>query len=157
MKIIARRLLGELVAVFGIVLSLMFVGFELRQNTIAARSAAFQEIGIATAQGWLERSQNRELSDILTKASSTHGGDNDLGDSDRGLVRAWLLSFVRISETIYLQMEQGLLDEEAFETFGYGNATFDNALLVAAWPDMRSVISPGFAAYVENRYPNLSR
>ncbi len=157
MKNISIRFVAELIAVIGVVLSLIFVGFELRQNTIAARSAAFQEIGVATAQGWLERSLNRELSDILLKANSTPSAYHDLSDSDRGLVRAWLLSFVRLSETIYLQIDQGLLDEQAFDTLGYGEVTFGSASVGAAWPEMRPQITPGFAQFVEARYPNLAQ
>jgi len=156
MKHISIRVLGEVVAVLGIVLSLIFVGFELRQSTIAARSAAFQEIGIATAQGWLERSLNRELSDTMLKANSAPGAYYDLSDSDRALVRAWLLSYIRLSETIYLQIEQGLLAEGAFDTLGYGDGTFGNIVMEAAWPNMRPLITSGFAEYVEQRYPNLS-
>lgn len=157
MKNISIRVIGEIVAVLGIALSLIFVGFELRQNTIAARSAAFQEIGIATAQGWLERSLNRELSDIFLKANSAPRAYYELDNSDRALVGAWLLSYIRLSETIYLQIEQGLLDEQAFDTLGYGDATFGNIVVQAAWPNMRPLITPGFAAYVEVKYPNLSK
>ena len=43
-----RETLGFLAVVAGLV----FVGLEIRQNTIAARSAAYWEIGQATAESW---------------------------------------------------------------------------------------------------------
>jgi len=157
MKHVSVRTLGESIAVLGVVLSLIFVGMELRQNTIASRSAAFQELGIATAQGWLEMSQNRELSDIVQLASSGPGGYDQLSASDAAILRAYLLSFIRLSETIYLQIEQGLLDEAAFDTLGYGDSTFGNIAVEEAWPDMKPLITPSFASYVESKYDNLTR
>ncbi len=157
MRNISIRVLGEIIAVTGLVLSLIFVGFEIQQSTVAARSAAYQEIGIATAQVWLERSTNRELSDAILKASSGPGEYHNLSSSDKALVRSWLLSFIRLSETIYLQIEQGLLDEQAFDTLGYGDTTFGNSIVQAAWPEMRAVTTSSFAEFVEERYEGLSQ
>ena len=47
---ISARDVGEIIAVTCLVLSLIFVGLELRQSTIASRAAAFQEFDEA-AQG----------------------------------------------------------------------------------------------------------
>ncbi|MGI9248372.1 MAG: hypothetical protein ACR2QI_05115, partial [Woeseiaceae bacterium] len=40
----------ELVGIFGILISLIFVGIELRNSNLHARAAAFQAIGIATSE-----------------------------------------------------------------------------------------------------------
>ncbi len=45
----SKKAIRETLAVLGVVASLIFVGYEIRQNTIAARAAAYQAIGIATA------------------------------------------------------------------------------------------------------------
>ncbi len=157
MRNISIRALGEITAVIGILLSLIFVGFEIQQSTITARSAAYQEIGIATAQGWLETALNRELIDVLGKAASGPGEYHNLSPSDKSMIRAWLLSFIRLSETIYLQVEQGLLSEQAFDTLGHGDITFAGDLTQSAWPDMRPLITPSFVEFIEDRYEGLSQ
>ena len=55
----------ELIGAGAVVLGLIFVGLELRQSTIAARAAAYQELGIATADIWYLQSTHRELNDIF--------------------------------------------------------------------------------------------
>ena len=44
------REVGEAIALLGVIASLVFVGLELRENRIAARAAAYQELGIAVAE-----------------------------------------------------------------------------------------------------------
>ena len=52
-----RETLGFLV----VVASLVFVGMEIRQNTIAARAAAYQAIGIATAAVFDNQAHDRQF------------------------------------------------------------------------------------------------
>ena len=40
----------ESLAALGVIASMVFVGLQIRQSNIQARAAAFQEIGIATAE-----------------------------------------------------------------------------------------------------------
>ncbi len=43
------------------------------------------------------------------------------------------------------------------DTLGYGDVTFGNPLVEDAWPDLRQLITPDYADYLEERFPNLSR
>ena len=47
----SMRTFGEIVAVIGILLGLVFVGWEIRQNNRFAQAAAYQEIGFTTMEG----------------------------------------------------------------------------------------------------------
>jgi len=47
---LSARAVGEIVAVISVVLSLLFVGLQLRQSTAATQAAAYQELGIATSE-----------------------------------------------------------------------------------------------------------
>lgn len=55
----------ELVGIAAVVLSLIFVAYEVRQNTISARAAAIQEIGIATAEMWGEYARDPAMIRLL--------------------------------------------------------------------------------------------
>ena len=48
----STKAIGETLAALSVVASLIFVGYEIRQNTVAARAAAYQAIGIASAAAW---------------------------------------------------------------------------------------------------------
>ena len=59
------RTLGELVALSGVVLSLFFVGWELRQNTAAVRGATYQALSDTMADDLSAVAQNPELGGLL--------------------------------------------------------------------------------------------
>jgi hypothetical protein len=43
----------EVVGFAGVVASLVFVGVEIRQNTVTARAAAYQAMGEAVSDSWI--------------------------------------------------------------------------------------------------------
>ena len=44
------KAIAEALAAMGVIASMMFVGMEIRQSNAQARAAAYQSIGVATAQ-----------------------------------------------------------------------------------------------------------
>jgi len=155
MRNISSRELVELVATLGVVLSLAFVGYEIRQNTISARASAFQEIGIATSELWNDIAHDRELSDILYQANSDLGEYQKLSPSDQALARAYTVAALRMYEVVYLQVEQGLLDAAALNALGYGDQFESSNLLRSIWPDVRRLVTPSFADYLESNNQQL--
>ena len=148
---------GEILGALAVFASLMYLAAQIRGQSKQARASAFQEIGIATAAGWSVLAQNRELSDAVWAAVARNDGYLDLSESDKGIIRAQLLSWIRLGESLYLQTQQELLDEEAMDKLGYGAVTFKNPLVEDAWPDLRQLITPDYAEYLEGRFPNLSQ
>ncbi len=139
----------------GVVASLVFVGLELRQSRIAARAAAYQELGIAVADNWMDRADNRELNDLVFLAmyadSATWAG---ISDSDAYLLRSYVVANVRLYETVYLQVQQHLLDAEALENLGWTHL-MDSKLLERTWSQVKPAVTPGFARYLEDEQPLL--
>ena len=148
---------GEILGALAVFASLMYLAAQIRDRNKQARASAFQEIGIATAAGWSVLAQNRELSDAVWTAVARNDGYLDQSESDKGIIRAQLLSWIRLGESLYLQTQQELLDEAAMDTLGYGDVTFKNPLVEDAWPDLRQLITPDYAEYLEGRFPNLSQ
>ena len=48
------KALREAIGLMGVIGSLIFVGLEIRANTVAARAAAYQQMGSAISNIWLE-------------------------------------------------------------------------------------------------------
>jgi len=133
------------------VLSLLFVGLQLRQNALVSRAAAYQELGIAMAEGWRLRASDRELNDLVYGAGSTDPEVwSNLTDSDIRRVRAYTLSVLRIYQSAYLEVQQGLLRPEALEDLGIEGFR-ESALLKNIWPSVRGALSVEFAAYLASR------
>ena len=144
------RALGEFAAVASVVLSLVFVGLQFRQSAIASRAAAYQELGIAKSNIWFMTANNRELSDLMGRAElATQGEFSEFSDSDRMLVLRYIVGVLRLYETVYLQVEQGLLEADALSSLGW-EGFGRTSLLKMNWPDAKRLVDPSFADYLEN-------
>jgi hypothetical protein len=145
---LSAREIGEVVAILGIVLSLVFVGLQLRQNALVSRASAYQDLGIAMAEGWRLRASDRELNDLVYRAGSADPDDwSNLTDSDIRRVRAFVLSTLRIYQSAYLEVQEGLLRPEALEDLGIDGFK-DTRLLQNMWPFVRGGLSVEFADYL---------
>lgn len=149
------RDVGEAVAVMGVVASLVFVGLELRETRIAARAAAYQELGIAVADNWMGRANDRELNDLVLLATMADSASwAEVSASDVYLLRSYVVANLRLYETAYLQVEQQLLEVDALERLGW-TGMLNSRLLLRMWPHVRPMVTPGFADYLEAEQPLL--
>ena len=95
----SKRAIGQFFAAAGVVLSLIFVGYEIRQNTDAVRSA--------TLQGIADQSFQLRIMTALNAGESLDG----LSPEDRTRV-GWVVSATtRIMENRFRQYQLGTLDE----------------------------------------------
>lgn len=138
----------ELMGLIGVLAGLVFVGFEIRQNNQLAQAAAYQEIGFATAQNWLDLSGDPTFNQVFLRhftADESWWADQDPRDVER-IITYWI-GFLRQYETIYLQVSLGLLDETAMERLGWG-AFREAAPLQHLWPYVGHFVDPDFRQHV---------
>ena len=143
-----RETLGFLAVVAGLV----FVGMEIRQNTIVARAAAYQEIGFQTMEGWRMRSLDRAWAELMVLASDPARWD-EIDEAGWLQLRFRMMGSMRAWETLYLQVSEGLLRPDALNRLGYDVSpsvywpTFDRI-----WPEIRPLMGEEFAAYMEEEF-----
>ena len=141
---VTGKTLRDTLAAGGVIASLVFVGTEIRQSNAQARAAAYQTIGTATAEVFNTSAHDREFSAILIK-----------DPSDREPVEWRMLAekssaFARLGEMILLQIEQGVLGEDAIDRLGYGSwRTFLDQPEGCVWPLIRPNVSTAFRLLVE--------
>lgn len=149
------RQVGEVAAVLGVVCSLVFVGLELRNSARAARASAYQQLGIAVTNGWMTKATNRELNDLISAAEEDDpAGWESMSESDRRLVESFVVANLRLYETVFHQVDEHLLPENAMESLGWDG--FGNTNLVRrTWARLRHRVTPRFAEYLESLGPQL--
>ena len=106
----------EIMGIFGILLSLIFVGLEIRDSNLQARAAAYQSIGIATSE--YHQSMDDRLN-LLFEQASDPKAIAEWSFSDWLAADRRLRADLRLYETILLQVDQGLLDESAIVNLGF--------------------------------------
>jgi hypothetical protein len=135
----------EIVGIIAVVFSLAFVGYEIRQNTIASRAAAYQAIGIAGAMAHDSWAHGEQIWRLQRKKPEDMNAD----DWERFAMK--MKVFARLGETVHLQVEQGLLPPDAMERLGYrGWEEFLKYPKTACiWPLIRPEVGASFREFVE--------
>jgi hypothetical protein len=104
--------IGEFVAAIATLITLIYLAAQIRQNTRAVRSSAFQQVVDSFSEISLEIGLNREVSDILARA---HKDYSSLDDAERRRHWSVLLSFFRRAESVFFQSEQRTLQAASWE------------------------------------------
>jgi len=148
---------GQAVSVaakLGVIPGLLFLGYELRQNTLIFRGAAVQAIAEQVNDWQIEMASNPDWIRIL--AFLEDGGTYaELSAEDRLRYRYVVTPTVRIMEIRHQQVQLGIIDESALDVGG-GRANqswYRSAHFEAFWEDSDVDIrwSPEFIEFMETQ------
>ncbi len=147
-----KKSIIEMVGFIGVIGSLIFVGVQVRQNTIAARASAYQQMGSAVAEIWLNTAQDP------ARAALTMRFFEDTNPKftpvEEAVVINQSISAFRQHETTWRQVQLGLLDAEVLEAFGW-SAEGSSASAINTkrlWPRIAPHMSPDFRTYLEGKF-----
>jgi hypothetical protein len=139
--------IGEFVAAVGVIISLIYLAVQIRQNTRSLRAGAFQQY----------RQQSAELSRLLAEpdmASVYRTGldsPGQLTEEERTRFEAMMVFAFNSSENFFLLRKMGLLDD----TLWAGGRTAYLRWLLRHdgarewWRRNRKMMSPAFCEYLE--------
>jgi hypothetical protein len=104
---------GELIAAIAVVISLIFVGIQIRDNTIASKAATYQETVAYDMQLLLTVGSTPDVARVFF----TFVGDPSSLDENEFLQgRSLFTASIRNFENLYVQHEAGMLSDEAWAT-----------------------------------------
>lgn len=140
--------LAEVVAALAVVVSLIYVGQELKSNTAAVRAESLQGVADASAQILLTTASDSALSRIRQLG----GQDISLLNEAEAFRYATLLRQSLLTlQNVYFQNELEVLDPRVWA--GYGRVICDlwsRPGARATWDLHRHALDPGFAELVES-------
>ena len=105
------RTIVELSSAGAVLLGLVFVGMELRQNTSVINAQAIHDLNESANNAMLQLAQDAEL------AALTLRGNEDfqaLSDTERQQYNAWLRAVLNIHESAWMYNRKGLIDDDDF-------------------------------------------
>ena len=138
---------GEFVGAIAVVVTLLFVGLQLRQNTQALRSATMQSIFEATNDVWKHNSQGdlaRTQEMVVISQKSDRGPAEDL------FYRSWVILTFRTQENIYYQNKQGFADSYFSNLEKRVRGSMSLPYMRQAWTDglVQDFLSDEYVAFV---------
>ena len=137
----------EVVGLVGIILSLIFLGYELkRANDIAEAEAVAAIYGMTNEMG-LVMAENPELSRVFSQAQSNFEA---LSPDDRWTFYVLLEYVINVNEAAWKYHDQGIIDRDEADhyTSGLCRLIGHDLSLAAAWRSNKENRLPGFYEYV---------
>ena len=112
-----NRTIVEIIGFLSLVGSLAFVGVEIRQNTSAVRGATNQAISDQVGELMLTIATDDNLARLVKRLYDGETQDQFDPVDDMRLFMTIMTGLRRI-ENIFLQIEDGILDDRAFDRIG---------------------------------------
>jgi hypothetical protein len=144
-------IIAQVLSASAVVVGLVFVGYELRQNTAMMRGATMQAISdkyvdyvIALADSipadLMRRVHSGETTDDFTPVENTQ-------------ISIMFNAFVQMLENSFLQHREGLVSEAVFDSYGWTWGMIQTARFEEYWRNRSSphVASPEFVGFFEAR------
>lgn len=142
----------EIIAGVSVILSLTFVGFEVRQNTVALRGQTRDGLARAGEDWLMAIAADSSLSAAFAKIEM----DEPVSSLDSTRVGFTLIALTRHHENVFLQVEGGTVDESVLLSYGWkASPLYATSFYTSLWPGIRSIFSPDFAEAHEQAFSNL--
>ena len=140
------RAATEFLGFLALIASLGFVGTEIRQNTIAVRSATTQSVADQTMNLVLAMATDEHLPRLLARLADGVT-QAELSPEDNQRLQLAMIAGLRRQENLYLQVEAGVLDRVSLAntSFSFYRNPFGRQL----WSVVRPTFDQGFAGYWE--------
>ncbi len=134
--------IAEGMAALGLVLSLVFVGYEIRQNTQLSKAAALQsqaELATEIILSWIADDDALRLVTRIRKGALP----SDFNEHENAKIRMMYLALLRSAEIRYRQRELDILDDTL--VMGGSASLLRAPYLAAGWDQIKDAVAPDFA------------
>jgi hypothetical protein len=141
--------IGEFVAAVAVLVSLIYLAVQIRQNTRTVRAAAFQQVVDSLADFTSSLSRDRELIEIVIKGNADF---ESLDEVERTRFDFAFISFFRRAENVVVQTEYGTLSADVWTGF---RETLKSSLRAPGlrewWSHRRQRFHPAFQKFMEEQ------
>jgi len=137
----------EIVGIIGIVVSLIFLGYELKRANDIAETEAVANIYSMNNEMTLAMVENPELSRVFSQAQSDF---DSMSADDRWTFYGLLEYMINVNEAAWKYYDKGVIREEESEYYTRGLCALigSQSGLVAVWRSNKQNRLPGFYEYV---------
>jgi hypothetical protein len=144
--------LSQVIAALAIIASLVFVGFQIRQNTRAQRLVAVNSLAAAGVAINIPAMESPAFGEALSKALADWGSASR---EQRIIAHYFLFSFFKLQESAWYQHRMQALDAPQWR--GWENLALaiyhTRGVQSGWWPHRRNVYSPEYQDYLARSSP----
>ena len=142
----------EILGIVTIICSLIFVGIQIRQNSLSIRGATYQSISEQVTKLMMDVAADERLSKLVAEMMPNDTLRNQLNAADEVSLDFIILTGLRRIENIYLQQLDGILSNKAFERIGL--EFYQTQYSIEAWEQYKTGFDSGFIDFFEELRDN---
>ncbi len=140
--------IGEFIGSMVIVVTLIYLAIQNRQQHKLMMSSAFQSRTATLLELYSEIARDPELAEIVMR--SNQGAV--LTDLERFRLSYWVQCFLKTGENIFFQSKLGVIEEEFTATLeALRDRVADNEQMRATWFQVKSQYSKSFQIYIDEK------
>ena len=146
--------IGRVAASLGVILSLLFVGLQVRQAATFARAQTRQALSESNAQAVQAIAENRDLARAWSlRFMPGAPASAQLNRTDSLQTAAAMFALLRHVENVYLQYREGVIDESVLGSYGFrDNPLFTTPAFASYWDSAKVSFDERFIAAFEREY-----
>ena len=134
--------LAEIVSAFALIISLLYVAREVKQNTKATKSTTYQAIHDAEDQYWSSLSSNKELSIIWNQGLKN--GMSSLNTDEQTQFTISIRRLIYMFQNVHYQRRKDVVDNELWNAWV---ASLDEFLSEPGFQDVVQLTKPHLSSY----------
>lgn len=141
--------MAEILGAVGVIASLVYVGWQIRENTIASK-AHMHELITQTYLAWLNAAiTNPEK--YAAGLQTTEAGFSNLSAAEKTCLFGTALGFFKQAELMYVQNRKGVMDRDIWNAWRvYILMYFHQPGIQVWWKTRRDAFVPEFRGFLES-------
>ena len=138
---------AEIIAAIAVVVSLVYVGQEVRRNTAVIQGASLQAIATSDSETLMTVASDASLSEVVRRG---HDDPDELDQAERFRYTLFMRNFWLSFQNIYQQRELQFLDESVWQSYLTVICGMKSrAGVQKTWPEHSHILNEDFAGIVE--------
>ncbi len=102
----------ELIGIAAVIVSLLILGYEIRQNTDTSAAQAIYELNESARQTLFQEATDSDLAVLIGKAEKDLGA---LSETERYMYGRWVFAYLNLFESAWKYHRRGVIDDAEME------------------------------------------
>lgn len=147
--------IGDVIAALAVVVSLIYVGRQIRQSNRIARAEAYREIAGAIQTAYANWSADDETVGLAVRIYYDNADREQFTPFERMKFGLRLTEALRTYQTLFTQVQEGILPIGAEGLMP--KQLYRTRYVQTTWPYIKDDFDPAFCAFFENLYISEQR
>ena len=147
--------LGQTISIlanFGVVAGIVFLGIELRQTTASVEGATYQALSDGSSNQYIGVVHNSDFAETIVRV---YEGDAvaDFSVAENSQLIFYYNALIQRLENSYFQLQTGLVDDRILRSYGWGDGILETQHFSQYWTFMGAtrISSPEFRQFFEQQ------